>query len=121
MTAPTISATAGGAHRSDADAVTAEHSTSSTATTSAPVSRDPDLSEDTPSGGVPVVKVVLFLVGCVLLVLAAANLSNLGQWSDRWGVIPVFLAFFLVMSIAGRWFWTGADAILGALMWGKTR
>ncbi|WP_288338341.1 hypothetical protein [uncultured Gordonia sp.] len=73
----------------------------------------------TGGGGVPVLKVVLFLVGCVLLVLAAANLSNLGEWSDRWGVIPVFLVFFLVMSIAGRWFWAGADAILGALMWGK--
>lgn len=123
MTAPTISATTGGAHHMDDEAaVTAEHSTSSSATAYAPVNKtDPALSEDTPSGGVPVVKVVLFLVGCVLLVLAAVNLSNLGQWSDRWGVIPVFLAFFLVMSIAGRWFWTGADAILGALMWGKTR
>ncbi|QTI71512.1 hypothetical protein J6U32_04480 [Gordonia polyisoprenivorans] len=69
----------------------------------------------------PVLKVVLFLVGCVLLVLAAANLSSLGVWSGRWGVIPVFLVFFLVMSIAGRWFWAGADAILGALMWGNKK
>nr|KOY49760.1 hypothetical protein ISGA_08130 [Gordonia sp. NB41Y] len=69
----------------------------------------------------PVLKVVLFLAGCALLVLAAANLSNLGEWSERWGVIPVFLVFFLVMSIAGRWFWAGADAILGALMWGKDK
>ncbi|WP_244332849.1 hypothetical protein [Gordonia polyisoprenivorans] len=115
-----MSATEGGAHRSDADAAPAEHSTPSlTATTSAPINSDPDLSEDTPSGGVPVLKVVVFLAGCVLLVLAAANLSNLGEWSDRWGVIPVFLAFFLLMSIAGRWFWTGADAILAALIWGK--
>ncbi|WHU46567.1 hypothetical protein QNM97_21710 [Gordonia sp. L191] len=79
----------------------------------------PNDAADTGSG-VPVLKVMLFLVGCVVLVLAAANLSNLGEWSDRWGVIPVFLVFFLVMSIAGRWFWAGADAILGALMWGKT-
>ncbi|WHU47232.1 hypothetical protein QNM97_25375 [Gordonia sp. L191] len=81
--------------------------------------REPDNAAG--GGGVPVLKVMLFLVGCVLLVLAAANVMNIGQWSDRWGVIPVFLAFFLVMSIAGRWFWAGADAIVGALMWGKTK
>ena len=68
------------------------------------------------SGRFPVVKAALFVAGCVLLVLAAANLSNLGQWSQRWGQIPVFLAFFLVMSVAGRWFWTGADAIVARVI-----
>ncbi|MFT4397230.1 hypothetical protein ACLTEW_20070 [Gordonia lacunae] len=70
----------------------------------------------TPANTVPLMKAGLFVAGCVLLVLAAANLSNLGQWSDRWGQIPVVLVFFLVMSIAGRWFWTGADAILARVI-----
>ncbi|WP_244331948.1 hypothetical protein [Gordonia polyisoprenivorans] len=123
MTAPT-SSVPGGAHRLDADAVTTEFPTTPSGGDLSPDDRDastaPNDAHDT-GGGLPVLKVVLFLVGCVLLVLAAANLSNLGEWSDRWGVIPVFLVFFLVMSIAGRWFWAGADAILGALMWGKAK
>ncbi|OUC77238.1 hypothetical protein [Gordonia lacunae] len=66
--------------------------------------------------GFPVLKAVLFVAGCALLVLAAANLTHLAQWADRWGQIPVFLGFFLLMSIAGRWFWTGADAILAKVI-----
>lgn len=31
------------------------------------------------------------------------------------GQISVFLAFFLLMSLAGRWFWAGCDAIIGRL------
>ncbi|WP_244332867.1 hypothetical protein [Gordonia polyisoprenivorans] len=123
MTAPTSSSASGGAHRLDADAPTTELPTTTDHAGRSVDEADPTSAPDDPTndGGVPVLKVVLFLVGCVLLVLAAANLSNLGEWSDRWGVIPVFLVFFLVMSIAGRWFWAGADAILGALMWGKAK
>ncbi|GAC69559.1 hypothetical protein [Gordonia soli] len=66
--------------------------------------------------GFPAGKAVLFVAGCVLLVLAAANLTHLGEWSHRWGQIPVFLVFFLVMSIAGRWFWVGADAVLARVI-----
>ena len=110
-------------HRLNTDAVTTELPTASDtagpSSAGADAEREPDNAAG--GGGVPVLKVVLFLVGCVLLVLAAANLSNLGEWSDRWGVIPVFLVFFLVMSIAGRWFWAGADVILGALMWGNNK
>ncbi|MGC4935260.1 hypothetical protein ACLQ3C_16450 [Gordonia sp. DT30] len=111
----------GGAHRLDANAVTTELPTTAGHTGRSAAEAGPTSAPDDPSasGGVPVLKVMLFLVGCVLLVLAAANLMNLGVWSDRWGVIPVFLVFFLVMSIAGRWFWAGANAILGALMWGN--
>ncbi|WP_312029338.1 hypothetical protein [Gordonia paraffinivorans] len=58
---------------------------------------------------------VLFALGCVLLVLIAANLTHLSEWAVRWGQIPVFLAFFLLMSLAGRWFWAGCDAIIGRL------
>ncbi|MGC4936091.1 hypothetical protein ACLQ3C_20685 [Gordonia sp. DT30] len=120
MTAPASSAP-GGAHRLDADAVTTELPTASDTAGRSLAGIDAEPDNAAGGGGVPVLKVVLFLVGCVLLVLAAANLMSIGQWSDRWGVIPVFLVFFLVMSIAGRWFWAGAEAILGALMWGKAK
>ncbi|WP_244332225.1 hypothetical protein [Gordonia polyisoprenivorans] len=124
MTAPTFSSSvSGGTHRIDADAVTTELPAASddAGRSSAGIDAESEPDNAAGGGGVPVLKVVLFLAGCVLLVLAAANLSNLGEWSDRWGVIPVFLVFFLVMSIAGRWFWAGADAILGALMWGNKK
>ncbi|GAB17521.1 hypothetical protein GOEFS_035_00530 [Gordonia effusa NBRC 100432] len=71
---------------------------------------------DASAGGIPVLKVVLFIAGTLLLIVAAANLTSMSGWSDRWGPIPVFLVFFLVMSIAGRWFWAGADAIIAAIM-----
>ncbi|WP_439030884.1 hypothetical protein [Gordonia terrae] len=77
-------------------------------------SHAPDASDD--RGGFPFLKAALFVAGCTLLVLAAANLTHLAQWSDRWGQIPVFLGYFLLMSIAGRWFWTGADAILAKVV-----
>ncbi|MFW0791581.1 hypothetical protein [Gordonia sp. CPCC 205333] len=76
-------------------------------------------AKDDSESGIPVLKVVLFLAGTILLIVAAANLTNLSGWSDRWGAIPVFLVFFLVMSIAGRWFWTGADAIVSAIVGNK--
>ncbi|MFW0791507.1 hypothetical protein [Gordonia sp. CPCC 205333] len=79
-------------------------------------SADPTTPTNDAGKGIPVVEVVLFVAGTVLLIVAAANLTNMSGWSDRWGPIPVFLVFFLVMSIAGRWFWTGADAILSAIV-----
>lgn len=57
----------------------------------------------------------LFVVGCVLLVIVAANLPNMAEWADRWGQVAVFLAFFLVMSIAGRWFWAGVDLVIARI------
>ncbi|MFT4085738.1 MAG: hypothetical protein QM658_01055 [Gordonia sp. (in: high G+C Gram-positive bacteria)] len=57
---------------------------------------------------------VLFLAGCALLIAAAASITRMSEWAVRWGQIPVFLVFFLVMSLAGRWFWGGIDALVGA-------
>jgi hypothetical protein len=71
---------------------------------------------DNDPSGFPLLHAALFVAGCALLVLAAANLTHLAEWSQRWGQIPVFLGFFLLMSIAGRWFWTGADAILAKVV-----
>lgn len=65
-------------------------------------------------GSVPAVTMVLFLIGCAVLVAAAALITELPGWADRWGQIPVFLVFFLVMAIGGRWFWTGVDALIAA-------
>src|SRR5690606_32226940 len=49
------------------------------------------------SGGLPVSTVLLFLLGCVLLVIAALSLTRLNGWMNDYGAIPVFVAFFLVM------------------------
>ncbi|WP_234974328.1 hypothetical protein [Williamsia sterculiae] len=63
---------------------------------------------------------VSFVLGCVLLVLCA---WALGHWIPRWtrdyGSVLVFLGLFLVMSIAGRWFWAGIDAALGKVIKGS--
>lgn len=58
---------------------------------------------------------VFFAISCILLVLCALSLEQLPQWFDDYGRIPVFLAFFLIMSLAGRWFWAGADVIISAV------
>lgn len=79
-----------------------------------------DASHDVATAGggesrsVPVLTVVLFLAGCVVMVVAAANIGNLNGWADRWGQVLVFLVFFLVMAIGGRWFWAGVDALIAA-------
>lgn len=57
---------------------------------------------------------VLFLAGCVVMVLAAANITNLSEWADRWGQILVFMVFFIVMAVGGRWFFGGIDAFIAA-------
>ncbi|MCF8610084.1 hypothetical protein L5G28_07895 [Gordonia sp. HY285] len=58
---------------------------------------------------------LLFIAGCAILVVAAWNLPNLARWGDDYGNVLVFLAFFMMMSIGGRWFWTGIDAIWNAV------
>lgn len=63
---------------------------------------------------VPVMTVVSFLAGCVVMVLAAANITNLSEWADRWGQILVFMVFFIVMAVGGRWFFGGIDAFIAA-------
>ncbi|WP_336819738.1 hypothetical protein [Gordonia sp. MMO-8] len=70
------------------------------------------------SGGgrsVSVWSVLALIAGCAILVVAAINLPNLGRWGDEHGNVLVFLCFFLVMSIGGRWFWAGVDALWGAI------
>jgi hypothetical protein len=65
-----------------------------------------------------VIKAVFFVIGCALLVGCAFALDRLGAWSADYGRVWVFLGFFLVMSLGGRWFWAGADA---ATRWVKAR
>ncbi|GAB08553.1 hypothetical protein GOARA_012_01040 [Gordonia araii NBRC 100433] len=67
------------------------------------------------SPGVPVGTLIVWILGCAVLVVAAVCLPRLSEWADRYGSIPVFLGFFLVMSLAGRWFWAGTDAIIAAI------
>ncbi|MFT4127213.1 MAG: hypothetical protein QM662_13425 [Gordonia sp. (in: high G+C Gram-positive bacteria)] len=70
-----------------------------------------------PQRGRPVPTKVLWLLlaGLVLLIASAAALPKLSGWSEHYGSIPVFLGFFLLMSLAGRWFWQGMDAVIGAV------
>ncbi|GAB08157.1 hypothetical protein GOARA_002_00020 [Gordonia araii NBRC 100433] len=75
----------------------------------------PAPTEPTGSAGVPAATLVFWLLGCLLLVVAAVALPRLSEWAGRYGNLPVFLGFFLVMSLAGRWFWAGTDAIISAV------
>ncbi len=62
---------------------------------------------------------ISFLAGCALLVWCAWALGDkLPQWSADYGRVLVFLVFFLIMSIAGRWFWKGIDAVLNRVIGG---
>lgn len=100
-TAPTTTA----AHSSDA-----AHAPANTAL---PADTDNSKSKGE-KRSVPLSTVLLFLAGCVIMVLAAANITNLSEWAERWGQILVFLTFFIVMAIGGRWFFGGIDAFLTA-------
>jgi hypothetical protein len=57
---------------------------------------------------------VALLAGFVLLIVGFAALPHLAAWTQEWGTIPVYLTYFLVMSIAARLFWGGADPLLAA-------
>ena len=92
--------TGGGAHR---------------ATTTPDTPTDDQQPSAVGAGGASLWTWVLFVIGCVLLVVIAATLTRLPDWADRYGQIPVFLGFFLTMSLAGRWFWTGIDTLLTRL------
>lgn len=89
-------------------------STNITATSNDPHEPTPE-TEAPPTSGVPATTLLFLALGTVLLIASAAALPHLSQWADDHGTIPVFLGFFLLMSLAGRWFWTGVDAILAAI------
>jgi CdiI immunity protein len=57
---------------------------------------------------------VMLLAGLGLLILGFVALPHLSLWTVRWGTIPVYLVYFLVMSIATRLFWGGADPLIAA-------
>lgn len=84
-----------------------------------PASTMPDSgpSADKPGGGrsVSVWAVLALIAGSAIVVVAVINLPNLARWGEEHGNVLVFLAFFLVMSIGGRWFWVGVDAVWGAI------
>ncbi|WP_306358116.1 MULTISPECIES: hypothetical protein [unclassified Nocardia] len=82
-----------------------------TAATQSPGQHTDDTAPPQSSGSLarPVAAVV---VGLVLLIAAFAVLGRIPQWADRYGAIWVYLGFFVVMSIAGRLFWQGADKLV---------
>lgn len=55
------------------------------------------------------------LAGLAMLVAGFAAITSLTDWIDRWGTVPVYLTYFLYMSLAGRLFWKGADAAWAAI------
>ncbi|MGJ6122332.1 hypothetical protein QN239_07125 [Mycolicibacterium sp. Y3] len=55
------------------------------------------------------------LAGLAMLVAGFAAITSLTGWVDRWGTVPVYLTYFLYMSLAGRLFWQGADAAWAAI------
>lgn len=55
------------------------------------------------------------LAGLAMLVAGFAAITSLPDWVDRWGTVPVYLTYFLYMSLAGRLFWKGADAAWAAI------
>ena len=59
--------------------------------------------------------VIATAFGLALLIAAFAVIGRLGGWAADYGTILVYLAFFLWMSIAGRVFWWGADALIAEL------
>lgn len=58
--------------------------------------------------------IAALVIGLGMLIVAFANLNRLAGWADDYGTVLVYLAFFLVMSIAGRLFWWGTDTVIGA-------
>ncbi|WP_194838003.1 hypothetical protein [Nocardia sp. XZ_19_369] len=56
--------------------------------------------------------VVALVVGLAVLIAAFAVLNRIPGWADQYGVIWVYLGYFVVMSIAGRLFWQGADKLV---------
>ncbi|MGJ6122483.1 hypothetical protein QN239_07900 [Mycolicibacterium sp. Y3] len=55
------------------------------------------------------------LAGLAMLVAGFAAITSLTDWIDRWGTVPVYLSYFLYMSLAGRLFWKSADAAWAAI------
>ena len=79
-------------------------------------------AEQTDAAGVDrelLVAVAGFVGGLVALALVFANLSRLTDWADQYGTVWVYLGFFLVLSIAGRVFWKGADTLIARLIRGS--
>lgn len=58
--------------------------------------------------------------GLLALVVVFANLSRLTGWADEYGTVWVYLAYFLVLSVAGRAFWKGAD-FFATRLWRRSR
>ncbi|WP_237000161.1 hypothetical protein [Gordonia liuliyuniae] len=103
------------ATRSTASANQPKHSQATQAQPLAAAANEPAHPATDSGRSVSVWTMLLFIAGCALLVIAAINLPNLGQWGDEHGNVLVFLCFFLVMSIGGRWFWAGIDALWSAI------
>jgi len=52
------------------------------------------------------------LGGLALLILGFVGIQYASDWIDnRWGAVPVCLAYFLLMPVASRLFWKGAESL----------
>jgi hypothetical protein len=59
---------------------------------------------------------VALLIGLGLLIAGFAVITRLPGWIEEYGSVPVYLAYFLLMSVGGRLFWKGADAVVAIVV-----
>lgn len=79
-------------------------------------------AEPAAGGGAGLARAALSLIaGLALLAVVFANLDRVADWAAEHGRVWVYLGFFLVMSIAGRLFWWGADTLLRATVAGTAK
>ncbi|QNG21380.1 hypothetical protein G4H71_19165 [Rhodococcus triatomae] len=78
-----------------------------------------ELDSPVPGAFPALVAVANLTAGLTLLAIVFANLSRLTGWADQYGTVWVYLGFFLVISIAGRVFWKGADTLIARLIRGS--
>ncbi|WP_228800690.1 hypothetical protein [Nocardia terpenica] len=61
------------------------------------------------------------VAGLALVIAAFAVMNRIPGWADDHGAIPVYLAFFVYMSIAGRLTWWGVDTLIDRVKNGQSR
>jgi hypothetical protein len=59
---------------------------------------------------------VALLIGLGLLIAGFAAITRLPGWIEEYGTVPVYLAYFLLMSVGGRLFWKGADTVVAMVV-----
>ncbi|MBF6546365.1 hypothetical protein [Nocardia brasiliensis] len=67
-------------------------------------------TQDSPNG--VLWTLIALVLGLIMLIVAFTALDQMPGWADEYGAVPIYLALFLWMSIAGRLTWRGIDALV---------